>query len=141
MFYMLHDNSELKILDIIWEEIFFLYLLYYFISFFSMDPDFPDPDKGFFPIRTQEKSPIRIRTKGPRSETLVPGTDPKLRWGLGLCMIVPNQLLQGFWMFTFFIKGHQVGGKGYLPVLSLLHRSKKNKGQYSTMYATKIVPV
>ena len=41
MFYLLHDNSELKILDIIWEEIFFLYLLYYFISFFSMDPEFP----------------------------------------------------------------------------------------------------
>ena len=34
------------------------------------DPDFSDQDPKFLPIRTQEKSPIRIRKKGPGSETL-----------------------------------------------------------------------
>ena len=29
------------------------------------DPDFSDQDPKFLPIRTQEKSPIRIRKKGP----------------------------------------------------------------------------
>ena len=34
------------------------------------DPDFSDQDPKFLPIRTQEKSSIRIRKKGPGSETL-----------------------------------------------------------------------
>ena len=31
----------------------------------NLDPDFQDLDPNFVPIQTQEKSPIRIRTKGP----------------------------------------------------------------------------
>ena len=37
-------------------------------SFMDPEPDFPNPD--FFPVRTQEKSPILIQTKGPEYETL-----------------------------------------------------------------------
>ena len=37
------------------------------------NPDFPNPIQIFLPnrIRTREKSPIWIRTKGPGSETLI----------------------------------------------------------------------
>ena len=49
---------------------FYLYLQFLAVFFMDPDPEFPDRIRIFWPIRTQEKSLIRIRTKGPASETL-----------------------------------------------------------------------
>ena len=58
----------------IWFTIFFFFLYLQFLGRFFMypDPDFQDRIWIFWPIliRTQEKSLIQIRTKGPWSETL-----------------------------------------------------------------------
>ena len=58
----------------IWYTIFFFFLYLQFLGRFFMypDPDFQDRIWIFWPIliRTQEKSLIQIRTKGPWSETL-----------------------------------------------------------------------
>ena len=47
-------------------------IFFFFLYFFFLDPGVPDRIQIFWPIRirTEEKSLIRIRTKGPGSETL-----------------------------------------------------------------------
>ena len=49
---------------------FYLYLQFLAVFFMDPDPEFPDRIRIFWPIRTPEKTLIRIRTKGPASETL-----------------------------------------------------------------------
>ena len=51
-------------------HLFYLYLQFLAVFFMVPDPEFPDRIRIFWPIRTPEKTLIRIRTKGPASETL-----------------------------------------------------------------------
>ena len=75
--------TKKKIVLRVIKQIFLLVLLAFGGFFMYPDPDFPNPDfpnpdfpnpiQIFLPnrIRTREKSPIWIRTKGPGSETLL----------------------------------------------------------------------